>query len=154
MKAVCYLETPVGKLGVAQEGAGITDVFFTQDAPPLGAKQGGTPLLDRAVQELREYFAGVRREFDLPLAPQGTAFQRAVWEALRAIPYGQTRSYAQIAAQIGRPTACRAVGGANHCNPIAIIIPCHRVVGASGALTGYAGGLDIKEYLLRLEGAL
>ncbi|MCM1251055.1 MAG: methylated-DNA--[protein]-cysteine S-methyltransferase, partial [Alistipes sp.] len=110
-----------------------------------------TPLLRRAVQELQEYFDGVRRSFDLPLAPAGTPFQQQVWSALLEIPYGETRTYGEIAARIGRPKACRAVGMANNRNPIAIFVPCHRVVGASGALVGYAAGLSVKEFLLRLE---
>lgn len=110
-----------------------------------------TPLLRQAAAELTEYFAGRRRAFTLPLAPEGTPFQRAVWDALRTIPYGESRSYKQIAAQIGRPTACRAVGMANNRNPIAIVVPCHRVVGSGGTLVGYAGGLEAKAYLLGLE---
>lgn len=101
--------------------------------------------------QLAEYLAGTRREFDLPLKLEGTPFQLAVWQALQTIPYGQTRSYADIAAQIGNPKACRAVGMANHRNPVAIIVPCHRVVGKNGALTGYASGLEIKKKLLELE---
>lgn len=109
------------------------------------------PLLRLARDQLREYFAGRRRDFDLPLAPRGTQFQLLVWRALRAIPYGETRSYGQIAAAAGNPRACRAVGLANNRNPIAIIVPCHRVIGADGSLTGYAAGLDIKARLLALE---
>jgi methylated-DNA-[protein]-cysteine S-methyltransferase len=100
---------------------------------------------------LNEYFAGVRRTFTLPLAARGTPFQRAVWAALCEIPCGETRTYGQIAAAIGKPNATRAVGAACHANPIAILIPCHRVLGASGALTGYAAGVEVKEYLLALE---
>ncbi len=106
------------------------------------------------MKELQEYFEGKRREFTVPLRPEGTAFQKQVWQALLTIPYGQTRSYGQIAAQIGKPGASRAVGMGNHCNPIAILIPCHRVIGANGSMTGYGGGLDIKEYLLKREGVL
>jgi methylated-DNA-[protein]-cysteine S-methyltransferase len=109
------------------------------------------PVLRQAVEELREYFAGERREFTLPLAPAGTPFQQQVWAALREIPYGATCSYGRIAGRIGRPKACRAVGMANNRNPIAIVVPCHRVVGASGALVGYAAGLEVKEKLLALE---
>lgn len=109
-------------------------------------------LLDRTEKQLREYFALTRREFELPLSVEaGTPFQRLVWDALRQIPYGQTRTYGQIAAQIGRPTAARAVGGACNRNPLAIVTPCHRVVGSSGALTGFAGGIDNKKALLSLE---
>ncbi len=136
----------------ATDGA-ITALHFVGagDAGPLDGCEAPTPLLRRAVQELQAYFAGERRTFDWPLAPAGTPFQQAVWAALREIPYGETRTYGQIAARIGRPKACRAVGMANNRNPIAIIVPCHRVVGASGALVGYAAGLSVKEQLLRLE---
>ena len=112
---------------------------------PLGA------LTLATAAELAAYFAGARRVFTVPLDPAGTPFQRRVWEALRSIPYGKTASYGAIAAQIGNPRAARAVGMANHCNPIPILIPCHRVVGAGGELTGYAGGLEIKRRLLELE---
>ena len=111
----------------------------------------GLPLLGQAKQQLAEYFAGQRQAFDLPLRMQGTPFQQKVWAALREIPYGETRSYGQIAAQVGNPKASRAVGMANNRNPIAIIVPCHRVIGANGSLTGYAGGLSVKEELLALE---
>lgn len=109
------------------------------------------PLLTQATRELREYFAGRRRVFTFPISMQGTPFQQEVWRALQSIPYGQTRTYRQIAAQIGHPKAARAVGMANHRNPLPIVIPCHRVIGADGTLTGYAGGLDTKKLLLRLE---
>lgn len=105
-------------------------------------------------RQLDEYLAGRRRDFDLPLDPKGTEFQRLCWDALRAIPYGETRSYSAQARAIGRPSAIRAVGRANHDNPIGVIIPCHRVLGADGSLTGYAGGLPMKQALLELEGAL
>jgi len=115
---------------------------FRPDRPPL-------PEVRR---QLAEYFAGARRAFALPLAPAGTEFERRVWQALGAIPYGETRSYAEIAQAIGHPAACRAVGRANGRNPIAIVIPCHRVIGSDGSLTGYSGGLDLKRFLLDLEG--
>jgi len=141
------MESPIGTLYLTGEGEAVTGLYFDE---PRGtfAGSGGA----EAERQLGEYFAGERRTFQLELRPQGTAFQRAVWQALETIPYGETRSYGAIAAQIGRPRACRAVGMANHCNPISIMIPCHRVVGASGRLTGYGGGLERKEYLLRLEG--
>ena len=110
-----------------------------------------TPLLLRGIGQLEEYFTGARKTFDLPLAPGGTPFQQAVWQALTAIPWGETRSYGQIAREIGRPGAARAVGMANHRNPLPILIPCHRVIGAGGRLVGYAGGLELKQALLRLE---
>lgn len=109
-------------------------------------------LTDRAARQLEEYFAGKRREFDLPLNPRGTPFQRRVWDALLRIPYGESRSYRQQTESLGNPKAIRAVGRANGANPIAVVIPCHRVIGADGSLTGYAGGLDMKARLLMLEG--
>lgn len=110
-----------------------------------------TPLLKMAAEQLREYFEGERKDFNLPLSPVGTKFQLKVWKALQTIPYGETRSYRQVAEIIGNPKACRAVGMANNRNPIAIIIPCHRVIGADGNLVGYGGGLDLKQQLLDLE---
>lgn len=118
-----------------------------------GEEMDAAPVLLQAERELEEYFAGRRTAFSVPLSMHGTPFQMEVWTALRTIPYGETRSYASLAAQIGRPRACRAVGMANHVNPLPIFVPCHRVVGADGRLTGYAGGLDVKKYLLKLEGA-
>jgi len=109
-------------------------------------------VLDEAATQLAEYFAGDRQEFELPLGPEGTGFQRLVWRALATIPFGETRTYGEIARAIRRPAASRAVGAANGRNPISIIVPCHRVVGASGALTGYAGGMDAKQWLLGHEG--
>lgn len=130
---------------VACDGA-LTELRFAE-----GGTSEPTPLLLRAREELEEYFAGTRRTFDLPLAPQGTPFQQQVWQALRTIPYGSTCTYGALAAAIGRPKASRAVGMANHCNPLPILIPCHRVVGSTGHLTGYAGGLDRKRQLLAIE---
>lgn len=118
-----------------------------------GEEMDAAPVLLQAERELEEYFAGRRTAFSVPLSMHGTPFQMAVWAALRAIPYGETRSYGELAAQIGRHRACRAVGMANHVNPLPILVPCHRVVGADGRLTGYAGGLNVKEFLLKLEGA-
>ena len=110
-----------------------------------------TPLLAQAINQLEAYFSGERTAFDLPLGAEGTEFQRSVWEALLRIPYGETRSYGQIAEAIGKPKAGRAVGMANHRNPIAIIIPCHRVIGSDGSLVGYGGGINVKTFLLQLE---
>lgn len=140
--------SPVGSLTLTEDNGKITGLHFGGIAA-----NDASPVLDAAEKQLREYFAGTRQSFDLPLAPAGTPFQRAVWDALCAIPYGETRTYAQIAAAVGNPKAYRAVGMANNRNPIAILIPCHRVVGASGSLTGYAGGLDAKRALLALETA-
>ncbi|HXO30173.1 MAG TPA: methylated-DNA--[protein]-cysteine S-methyltransferase [Thermoanaerobaculia bacterium] len=122
-------------------------------APADAAYRPGQPPLPEVRRQLGEYFAGKRRDFVLPLDPHGTAFERGVWRALVAIPYGETRSYAEVAMTIGRPTACRAVGRANGSNPIAVVIPCHRVIGSDGSLTGYGGGLELKRLLLDLEGA-
>ena len=141
------IKTPIGPLTLQADEAAVTAIRFGAD----GARDA-SPLLDAAEAQLREYFAGARRTFDLPLAPHGTAFQQRVWTALRAIPYGETRTYGELAAAIDSPNASRAVGMANHSNPIPIIIPCHRVIGANGTLTGYAGGLEIKRKLLALEG--
>ncbi len=135
---------------VAEKDGGITQLFFGNDEIPEGIEKR-TELLAEAENQLREYFDGKRRKFQLPLAPEGTLFQRKVWEALLTIPYGETKSYKEIAVQIGNEKACRAVGMANHRNPIGIFIPCHRVIGSGGKLVGYAGGLDKKRFLLGLE---
>lgn len=146
-----YMSSPIGTLLLVEEDGALTQLQFDGE-PPADCKEETNPLLLDARRQLEEYFAGKRRTFDLPLRPKGTPFQKACYQALREIPYGQTRSYAEIAQCVGKPKACRAVGNANHNNPIGIIIPCHRVIGKSGALTGYGGGLDKKEFLLRLEG--
>lgn len=143
-------DTPVGAIGLEEENGAIVRLLLPgAPAPRIACHE--TSLLTEGKRQLLEYLAGVRREFDLPLAPKGTEFYRSVWRALEEIPYGETRSYRDIAQAVGRPKAVRAVGQANHNNPIPIIIPCHRVVGANGSLTGYGGGLDLKERLLRLE---
>ena len=149
----CLFDTPVGQMALAGEGDAISRLYLpVLPLPRLASRE--TPLLARGREELLEYLAGARRDFDLPLAPQGTPFQQRVWAALREIPYGQTRSYRELALAAGSPRGYRAVGMANHRNPIPILIPCHRVVGADGSLTGYAGGLELKRKLLELEGAL
>lgn len=142
--------TAVGKMTIAEENSAIVMVSFGASAPPK-AEKSETELIKRTFMELEEYFAGKRREFDIPLAPKGTAFQLKVWEALKTIPYSETRTYQQIAEQTGNIKASRAVGMANNKNPIAIIVPCHRVIGANGSLVGYAAGLKIKEKLLEIE---
>ena len=131
----------------------MTAVRFNPDMPRNAASFAlpSTPLLRQTAAELREYFAGERHEFTVPLAPKGTPFQQKIWAALQTIPYGETRSYKDIAAAVGNEKACRAVGMANNRNPLPIFIPCHRVVGSSGKLIGYAGGLDVKMFLLDLE---
>lgn len=163
------LPSPVGPLELMATDGALTGLGFggTADgtepsahsalptpSAPSAPSAPSTPLLCEAARQIDEYFAGLRRRFTLPLAAAGTPFQQEVWRALGEIPYGQTRSYAQVAAQVGRPRACRAVGMANHRNPIAIVTPCHRVVGSDGALTGYAGGMETKRRLLALERAV
>jgi O-6-methylguanine DNA methyltransferase len=130
--------------------------FFTQLSERFGTKmpQENPAALSEVLTQLREYFAGARRSFDVPLDLRGTAFQKSVWREVARVPYGGTVTYGEIARRIGKPKAARAVGGAVGANPVPIFIPCHRVIGASGALTGYGGGLDVKEDLLRLEGFL
>lgn len=143
--------TPVGNIVIVENGTAVTHVFFSRMAQPEHVQWEETPLLRQTANQLDEYFQGSRRAFNVPISPQGTDFEQTVWKALQTIPQGETRSYGDIARQIGRPSACRAVGHANNRNPISIIIPCHRVIGANGKLTGYAGGLTIKQYLLELE---
>lgn len=151
---VLYRDYPIGTLGLMDDGQGLSRVFLRREGVQADAPEGETPLTLQAAAELDEYFANRRKSFTVPLSPHGTAFQLAVWQALRDIPYGETRSYGQIAAAVGRPNAARAVGMANHDNPLLIITPCHRVVGKGGALTGFACGLEVKRGLLELEGAL
>jgi methylated-DNA-[protein]-cysteine S-methyltransferase len=139
-------ESPLGPLALTEVDGVLRRLDFTS-AP----SDTTTPLLREAERQLRAYFAGELRQFDLPLDPQGTPFQQQVWAALREIPYGEVRSYGQIAAAIGNPKACRAVGMANHRNPLPILIPCHRVCGSDGSLTGYGGGIERKQWLLELE---
>lgn len=142
--------TPVGPLLlVASEGA-ITMLHFSAGPGP-GERDDTDPVLVAAAEQLGEYFAGDRKEFELPLAPVGTEFQRNVWERLREIPYGTTITYGELARRVGNPAASRAVGLANGRNPIAIVVPCHRVIGSDGKLTGFAGGMDTKRVLLELE---
>ncbi|NLJ32011.1 MAG: methylated-DNA--[protein]-cysteine S-methyltransferase [Clostridiales bacterium] len=151
MQNIWYYDFSIGTLAVAEDGAGITNIHQKRETRTDSFCETETPLLKEAARQLGEYFSGARTAFSLPLSLSGTDFQLSAWEALRAIPYGETRSYKQIAEQIGRPNACRAVGMANHRNPVMILVPCHRVIGTDGGLTGYAGGLDVKRYLLDLE---
>jgi methylated-DNA-[protein]-cysteine S-methyltransferase len=150
MKSLFFYEYPACTLGIAEEDGAITGVFFGRGVLP-GFTRAGTPLIEKAAVQLAEYFDGSRRSFDLPLALRGTDFQVAVWKALLTIPAGETRSYQDIAVLIGKPKAVRAVGMANNRNPVVIIVPCHRVIGKDGGLTGYGGGLPLKRYLLDLE---
>jgi len=151
------LPSPVGELKLVANGSRLAAILWENDKPErvrLGPMHEARdhPMLVRAVQQLQEYFAGTRNRFELELDFAGTEFQQKVWRALLTIPFGETRSYSQIAEQIGNPSAVRAVGAANGKNPISIVAPCHRVIGASGKLTGFAGGLEAKERLLTLEG--
>ncbi|MCE4225605.1 methylated-DNA--[protein]-cysteine S-methyltransferase [Methylobacterium sp. C25] len=153
----CVVPSPVGALTLVASQTGLAAVLWENDDPlrvRLGAQSESPehPVLAETGRQLTEYFVGHRRAFSLGLDFRGTPFQQRVWQALLTIPYGETRSYGQIAAQIGSPAAVRAVGAANGKNPISIIAPCHRVIGASGKLTGFAGGLQTKDFLLRLEG--
>lgn len=153
------IDSPVGPLRLASDGEHLTGVFFAQHrhAPEdLGeqvAPEVAPQVLRDAADQLGEYFGGERRDFDLPTAAEGTDFQRRVWAALETIPYGQTWSYGQLAAAVGQPGAARAVGLANGKNPVSIVVPCHRVVGSDGSITGYGGGVARKQQLLDLEAA-
>ena len=152
MKNIFYYNTKIGRIGIEENGVAITKLdFINKDMEEEIIEENETVLLKEAINELNEYLDGNRSSFDLPLEPKGTEFQKKVWNALKEIPYGETRSYGEIAKIIGNEKAARAVGMANNKNPIAIIVPCHRVIGANGKLVGYAGGLDLKEKLLQLE---
>lgn len=146
MSGYMTYDFPVGRLKIEYNDHAVTAISRT-------AEQGGTPskISDLAAGQLSEYFAGERKSFDVPLETHGTAFREKVWAALREIPYGETRSYKDIAIAVGNEKACRAVGGANNKNPVSIITPCHRVIGADGSMVGYGGGLDMKQQLLALE---
>ncbi|MCC6162810.1 MAG: methylated-DNA--[protein]-cysteine S-methyltransferase [Acidobacteria bacterium] len=152
------IDSPVGPLLLAASDAGLHAVEFNASTHPVlrtsDWQEGSHPLLDVATAQLAEYFVGARRTFDLPLAPVGTPFQTQVWLTLATIPYGETISYATLATRVGRPAASRAVGAANGRNPLPIVLPCHRVIGTDGSLTGFGGGLPTKRFLLELEGAL
>ena len=146
--AICYYHSPVGWLQLVVTDNAISGVEFVSKP---GEFVGSSPVLDLCQQQLEAYFDGTLTKFSVPLRLEGTPFQQRVWEALQTIPFGVIWSYSELAQRVGNPKACRAVGGANHRNPIAILVPCHRVVGASGALTGYAGGLERKQALLAHE---
>ena len=151
------IETPIGPLLAAADDGGLRRIYFPERGgrarkPEAGWVRDPRPFRDLR-EQLAEYFAGRRRTFSLRLAPEGTEFQRETWRALTAIPYGETISYAELARRVGRPAASRAVGAANGANPLPIVVPCHRVIGADGSLTGFGGGLPIKRALLELEGA-
>jgi methylated-DNA-[protein]-cysteine S-methyltransferase len=150
------IDSPIGDLTLVAVDGGLAGLYMEQHRHRPAEERFGdrdTEPFGTVIAQLRAYFDGTLTTFDVPLAPRGTPFQRAVWDALREIPYGQTMSYGQLAVRLGRPTAARAVGLANGRNPISIIVPCHRVVGSTGDLTGYGGGLDRKRHLLALEAA-
>lgn len=150
-----YAPTPFGYLMIEETDGAITAMHvYAEEEPPKEAYEEQVPptaLLRKAVTQMQEYFRGNRRSFDLPLAPAGTPFQKKVWKALQDIPYGTTATYKDIAEAVGSPRGFRAVGMANHCNPIPFVIPCHRVVGSNGSLTGFAMGLSLKQQLLDME---
>lgn len=155
------MDSPIGTLVLAADAAGLRHIEFPTNRHPVdraswvpGARGGIAATLEETRAQLDAYFAGTRRTFELPLAPEGTPFQRTVWAMLAKIPWGATWSYGQLAKAIGQPAAVRAVGAANGRNPLPIVLPCHRVIGSDGKLTGFGGGLPTKEALLRLEGAL
>jgi len=161
MKVFCYVESPIGRLMLTSDGTALTGLYMNlyrnkpSKLPGLGddwIQNATIDPLPAAARQLKEYFAGKRREFNLPLRMEGTEFQRRVWRELTKIPFGETRSYGQLAKHLNNPNGSRAVGLANGRNPIAIIVPCHRVIGADGSLTGFGGGLDRKEWLLTHEG--
>lgn len=157
------IDTPIGRIFIRAEGGSVSEISLQRNVPEAAkfvkeetgkhaAERADEEVLERAARELEEYFRGERRAFDVPIETKGTPFEEKVWKALREIPYGETRSYGEIAGRIGSPKGARAVGGACGRNPVLIMTPCHRVVGSKGNLTGFTGGLDIKEKLLKLEG--
>jgi methylated-DNA-[protein]-cysteine S-methyltransferase len=150
-----HLDTPLGRLVLVARRDALVRICFPDDAtaPPCTepADRSATPVLRRTASQLAEYFAGARDDFDLPLAPAGTAFQQRVWSALRRVRYGTTTTYGSLAHVLGLPRAARAVGAANGANPLPVVVPCHRVIGSDGSLTGYAGGLRLKRWLLERE---
>jgi methylated-DNA-[protein]-cysteine S-methyltransferase len=151
-----FVDTPVGKLKLVASEVGLVAVLWENDNPRRVSltdlvEDDNQPILLEAERQLKEYFAAQRNAFSIPLDLRGTIFQKEVWRALQTIPFGKTSSYGEIAKQLGKPAASRAVGAANGRNPISIVVPCHRVIGSGGKLTGFAGGLDAKAHLLRLE---
>lgn len=149
-----WFDSPIGRILITSDGHAVTQILFEEESGPaldVAALRRGGPVIELAAAQLRAYFHGTLRQFELPLAPRGTAFQRVVWRALLGIAHGELVSYGEIARRIGKPAASRAVGAANHDNPISIVIPCHRVVGRSGHLVGYGGGLERKAWLIAHE---
>jgi methylated-DNA-[protein]-cysteine S-methyltransferase len=153
-KYIYFYETQVGKISVTEEDGAVTGLFFGVKEKPLNSELKETALLKAVKLQLDEYFNKKRQVFNLPLKLEGTVFQKRVWQELLKIPYGETRSYGEIARALNIPKGARAVGLANNKNPVSIIVPCHRVIGSDGKLVGYGGGLPVKEALLRLESIL
>lgn len=153
MKAKAYVKCELGYWELEEKNGVITALNFIGDldSQKNGSTLNSNPTLNEAKRQLEEYFNGERREFSLAISLEGTNFQQKVWQALQEIPYGTTKSYQEVATIVGNKNSMRAVGGANHNNPISIIVPCHRVIGKNGSLVGYGGGLDVKAYLLALE---
>ena len=149
-----FISSPLGNILLTADDHGLTGISFQNGTeakkPPRGSVESPTTF-EEAERQIGAYFRGALKRFNLPLSPSGTPFQRSVWNALIDIPYGETISYGELAKRIGKPTACRAVGAANGRNPLPIVVPCHRVIGSDGRLTGYNGGIYLKEYLLKLE---
>lgn len=148
---IYFYETGIGKIGIAETDGKVTNLYFENDKLPQDMQRYETPVLKEAARQLESYLHGNLKEFSLPLEPKGTDFMKQVWTGLRGIPYGKTVSYKDIGVKIGKPKAARAVGLANNRNPIPIFIPCHRVIGSNGTLTGYRGGLELKKKLLEME---
>jgi methylated-DNA-[protein]-cysteine S-methyltransferase len=148
---LCFQQTAIGRIGIAEDNGSITNLYFETDAVPQNVELCETEVIKEAFRQLKAYLAGELQNFSVPLAPSGTDFMRTVWKALCRVPYGRTASYKEIAIAAGSPNAARAVGLANNMNPVPLFIPCHRIIGADGKLVGYRGGLDVKRKLLELE---
>ncbi len=151
MKYIKYMNTKIGSIAIIEEDNKIIEIQIKKEIEDSNIQEKDTPLLKEVEKQLEEYFEGKRKTFDVPLNPKGTKFMKEVWTALQDIPYGEVKTYQQIAKKVGNPKAARAVGMANHKNPIPIIIPCHRVIGSNGKLVGYALGMDKKRFLLEWE---
>nr|WP_312578663.1 methylated-DNA--[protein]-cysteine S-methyltransferase [Sedimentibacter sp.] len=151
MKNEFIYDTVIGKIRISEDGTAVTCISFEDEENERDSELNETPLLKRAFEQIQEYLDGKRKIFDFPIELTGTNFQKSVWRALQEIPYGETKSYKEIAIAVGNEKACRAVGMANNKNQIPIVVPCHRVIGTNGKLVGYAGGLNIKENLLNIE---
>ncbi|MBP1927130.1 methylated-DNA-[protein]-cysteine S-methyltransferase [Sedimentibacter acidaminivorans] len=149
-----FYDTTIGKIGISENGKAVTNIYFENESLENKVQLVETPLIKNAFEQIKEYLNGKRKTFDFPIELNGTEFQKSVWRALQEIPYGETKTYKEIAIAIGNEKACRAVGMANNKNPLPIVIPCHRVIGANGKLVGYAGGLNIKENLIKIENKL